>query len=106
MTRSRIVYAPRGIRERPAPAHDVDADRHAPRRTRYRGLARRKQPLAGGFIDPTDVARAAVFLLSDDSSRVTGQLLTVDAGWSVTTVEPADLEADRALRRDEIESID
>jgi NAD(P)-dependent dehydrogenase (short-subunit alcohol dehydrogenase family) len=69
-------------------------------------FARRKQPLAGGFIDPTDVARAALFLLSDDASRVTGQLLTVDAGWSVTTVEPADLEADQPLRRDESESID
>jgi NAD(P)-dependent dehydrogenase (short-subunit alcohol dehydrogenase family) len=52
-------------------------------------FARRKQPLAGGFIDPLDVARAALFLLSDDASRITGQLLAVDGGWSVTSVEPS-----------------
>ncbi len=46
--------------------------------------ARVKQPLAGGFLDPDDVARAALFLLSDDSSRITGQVLEVDGGWGVT----------------------
>jgi NAD(P)-dependent dehydrogenase (short-subunit alcohol dehydrogenase family) len=46
--------------------------------------AREKQPLAGGFLDPDDVASAAVFLLSDESSRITGQVLEVDGGWSVT----------------------
>ncbi|HET9259320.1 MAG TPA: SDR family oxidoreductase [Acidimicrobiia bacterium] len=46
--------------------------------------AAKKQPLAGGMIDPDDVARAALFLLSDDSSRITGQVLDVDGGWSVT----------------------
>ena len=51
-------------------------------------FARRKQPLANGLIDPMDVARAALFLLSDDALRVTGQLLAVDGGWSVTSVEP------------------
>jgi NAD(P)-dependent dehydrogenase (short-subunit alcohol dehydrogenase family) len=47
-----------------------------------------KQPLAGGFIDPGDVAAAAAFLLSGDAAQITGQVLTVDGGWSVVD-EPA-----------------
>jgi NAD(P)-dependent dehydrogenase (short-subunit alcohol dehydrogenase family) len=46
--------------------------------------ASRKQPLAGGFIEAEDVASAAVFFLSDESSQITGQVLSVDGGWSVT----------------------
>jgi NAD(P)-dependent dehydrogenase (short-subunit alcohol dehydrogenase family) len=51
-------------------------------------FAARKQPLAGGLIDPHDVAQAARFLLSDEAAMITGQRLVVDAGWSVTAVEP------------------
>lgn len=43
-----------------------------------------KQPLAKGFLQPEDVAGAAVFLLSDESSKITGQVISVDGGWSVT----------------------
>jgi NAD(P)-dependent dehydrogenase (short-subunit alcohol dehydrogenase family) len=46
-------------------------------------FAASKQPLAGGFLPPDEVARAAVFLLSDESRHVTGQVLAVDGGWSV-----------------------
>jgi NAD(P)-dependent dehydrogenase (short-subunit alcohol dehydrogenase family) len=58
-------------------------------------FARRKQPLADGLLEPEDVAEAAVYFLSDESSRVTGQLLKVDGGWSVVSEgagadEPAD----------------
>jgi NAD(P)-dependent dehydrogenase (short-subunit alcohol dehydrogenase family) len=53
-------------------------------------FAGRKQPLAGPLLDPDEVARAALFFLSDESRAVTGQLLKVDGGWSVTSVGPAD----------------
>lgn len=44
----------------------------------------RKQPLAGGPIDPDDVTRVALLLLSDDARMVTGQVISVDGGWSVS----------------------
>ncbi len=43
-----------------------------------------KQPLAEDLIEAGDVARAALFLLSDDSRMVTGDTLVVDAGWCVS----------------------
>ena len=45
---------------------------------------RAKQPLAGGMLDPSDVAAAAGFLLSGDARMITGQVLAVDGGWGVT----------------------
>jgi NAD(P)-dependent dehydrogenase (short-subunit alcohol dehydrogenase family) len=48
--------------------------------------ARRKQPLAGGLLDPTAVTEAALFLLSDEASQITGQVIDVDGGWGVTEV--------------------
>ncbi len=46
---------------------------------------RRKQPLAGGRIGlPEDLDAAVVFFLSDASRYVTGQVLAVDGGWSVS----------------------
>ena len=51
-------------------------------------FARRKQPLAGEMLDPDEVAHAAVYFLSDESRTVTGQLLKIDGGWSVTSVSP------------------
>lgn len=45
---------------------------------------RRKQPLAGGPGQPEDCADAAVFLCSDESRLLTGVVLPVDGGWSVS----------------------
>ena len=43
-----------------------------------------KQPLSEDLIEADDVARAAVFLLSDDARNVTGEVLGVDAGWRMS----------------------
>lgn len=53
-----------------------------------RAYAARKQPLAGELLDPDDVAKAAVFFLSDESRAITGQVLKIDGGWSVLSVSP------------------
>lgn len=43
-----------------------------------------KQPLTGGLLEPSDVAKAAWFLLSDESQQITGQVITVDGGWHLS----------------------
>lgn len=44
-----------------------------------------KQKLAeDGLIEAEDVARAAVFLMSEEARHITGQTLTIDAGWQVS----------------------
>ncbi|MSU36601.1 MAG: SDR family oxidoreductase [Pedosphaera sp.] len=46
---------------------------------------RTKQPLDGGRIgQPEDLDSAVVWLLSDESKFVTGQVIAVDGGWSVS----------------------
>lgn len=45
---------------------------------------RHKQPLTGGMLSVEDIAKAACFLLRKDSSPITGQVITVDGGWSVS----------------------
>ena len=43
-----------------------------------------KQPLTETLIDSAEIARAAVFLLSDESRATTGVVFPVDAGWCVS----------------------
>ena len=45
----------------------------------------RKQPLTRGPLAPQDIAKTACFLLRKDSSPITGQVITVDGGWTVST---------------------
>jgi NAD(P)-dependent dehydrogenase (short-subunit alcohol dehydrogenase family) len=42
-----------------------------------------KQPLVGGVIPVEDAASASVFLLTDASRSITGEVLEVDAGWNL-----------------------
>jgi NAD(P)-dependent dehydrogenase (short-subunit alcohol dehydrogenase family) len=43
-----------------------------------------KQPLRKGMLSAEDIAKTACFLLRQDSSPITGQIITVDAGWTVS----------------------
>ncbi len=44
-----------------------------------------KQPLDGGRVGlPEDTDGAATFLLSDNSKFITGQVISVDGGWSIS----------------------
>jgi len=45
---------------------------------------REKQPLASGACQPTDIAQAALFLCGESARMITGAVLAVDAGWSVS----------------------
>lgn len=48
-----------------------------------------KQPLAGGPIDADAVTAAALWLLSPEARMVTGQVVAVDGGWSVSEPGPS-----------------
>jgi NAD(P)-dependent dehydrogenase (short-subunit alcohol dehydrogenase family) len=38
----------------------------------------------GRLAEPEDIARAALFLASDDSSYITGAVVPIDGGWQVS----------------------
>lgn len=79
-------YAPKGIRVNviaPALVNTPMSARAQADETIVE-FTRQKQPLSGGFLEPEDVARTALFLLSAHSRHVTGQVVAVDGGWSVT----------------------
>jgi NAD(P)-dependent dehydrogenase (short-subunit alcohol dehydrogenase family) len=52
----------------------------------FQEFVRRKQPLNSGMIEVADVARAALFLLSEESRSITGEALTIDSGWRLSGV--------------------
>lgn len=43
-----------------------------------------KQPLTRGLLAAEDVAKTACFLLGKESRPITGQVITVDGGWTVS----------------------
>ncbi len=80
-------YAPQNIRCNVlAPALvETPMARRAAEDARIRQFVSTKQPLDGGRIgQPEDCDGAAVFLLSGAAAFVTGQVLAVDGGWTVS----------------------
>jgi NAD(P)-dependent dehydrogenase (short-subunit alcohol dehydrogenase family) len=79
-------YAPHGIRLNAiAPALTATPmSERAQRDEAVLAVARARMPLSGGPIDVADLVGTALWLLSDDARIVTGQVVTVDGGWSVS----------------------
>jgi NAD(P)-dependent dehydrogenase (short-subunit alcohol dehydrogenase family) len=48
------------------------------------GYISHKQPLTKGLLHADDIAKTACFLLRRESSPITGQIVTVDGGWTVS----------------------
>ena len=64
---------------------DTPMSQRACREERILELVKRRQALGGGRVGlPSDLDGAVVFLMSDQSRFVTGQVLAIDGGWSVT----------------------
>lgn len=79
-------YAPSGIRINAIAPSLVDT----PMSARAKGdaaidaYATARQPLTGPFLQATDIAGMATLLLSDQGRAITGQVLKIDGGWSVS----------------------
>lgn len=79
-------YAPSGIRINAIAPSLVDT----PMSARAKGnaaidaYASARQPLTGPFLQAEDVAGMATLLLSDQGRAITGQVLKIDGGWSVS----------------------
>ena len=78
-------YAPRGIRANVICPSLITTpmSQRAQESEHIRARLAQLQPLTGGFGLPRDVAHAALYLASEESSFVTGSVLTVDGGWTV-----------------------
>ena len=78
-------YAPRGIRANVICPSLIATpmSQRAQESEHIRARLAQLQPLTGSFGLPRDVAHAALYLASEESSFVTGSVLTVDGGWTV-----------------------
>lgn len=78
-------YAPRGIRANVICPGLIATpmSQRAQESLHIRSRLAQLQPLTGDFGRPDDVARAALYLASDQARFVTGAVLTVDGGWTV-----------------------
>jgi NAD(P)-dependent dehydrogenase (short-subunit alcohol dehydrogenase family) len=79
-------YAPHGIRINVIAPGLVRTPMSARAQTNEKILSfiAHKQPLKGGFVEAEEIARIALFLLSDESIPMTGEVIRGDAGWAVT----------------------
>jgi NAD(P)-dependent dehydrogenase (short-subunit alcohol dehydrogenase family) len=79
-------YAPHGIRVNVIAPGLVRTPMSARAQSndKIRSFVAHKQPLKADFIDPEEIARIALFLLSDESIPITGEIIRADAGWAVT----------------------
>jgi len=67
---------------------DTPMAQRATQNTAIQNFVAHKQPLDGGRIGrPEDLDAAVVFFLSDASRFVTGQVLSIDGGWTVSEGE-------------------
>jgi NAD(P)-dependent dehydrogenase (short-subunit alcohol dehydrogenase family) len=78
-------YAPRGIRANVICPGLIATpmSQRAQENEQIRARLPQLQPLTSAFGAPKDIANAALYLASDESSFVTGSVLTVDGGWTV-----------------------
>lgn len=65
-----------------AGAVDTDALKHFPNRDAILSTAMERTPL-GRLTTPADVADVALFLCSDLSAMIQGQVITVDGGYAI-----------------------
>src|SRR4051794_36631961 len=79
-----VELAPRGIRVNAVSGGVVETDalQPFPNREEMVAAGRRRTP-AGRLLEPDDLVRAMLFLLSDDAAMVVGQTLVVDGGYSL-----------------------
>ncbi len=78
-------YAPRGIRANVICPGLIatSMSQRAQESEQIRSRLPQLQPLTSDFGSPKDVAQAALYLASDESSFVTGSVFPVDGGWTV-----------------------
>jgi NAD(P)-dependent dehydrogenase (short-subunit alcohol dehydrogenase family) len=79
-------YAPHKIRVNAIAPSLVRTDltRRAQGDEQIMDYVRARQPLADAMIEPEEIAQTSLFLLSDESRNITGELITVDGGWCVS----------------------
>lgn len=79
-----VELGPKGININTVSAGAVDTDalKHFPNRDEILGTALERTPL-GRLTTPDDVADIALFLCSDLSAMIQGQVITVDGGYAI-----------------------